>query len=202
MLIFYGFRLQLQHLVRLAGENVLTSTIYEMDGRHSETVLPRIHRLLFVSPHTGYLGDYARGSRWKMLLLWHVAMPVITQAIGFFPGRALGLPEDLPAGVALAWARRRFRWSIASDASYATCSHIATQGLCVRPSDDVFATEAAFKRVQARFDAAKFIDSVLEVTHPKEHLGHFGFFRSASEEHWWPIALEWLAYGRTPKLAS
>ena len=161
---------------------------------------PRIHRLMFISPHTGYLGDYAWGSRWKMFLLWHVIMPLITRSRGYFPGRALGLPEDLPAGVALAWGRRRFKWNIASDSSYATCSHIATDGLCVRPSDDLFATESAFRRVQARFNAAKFTDVVLEVTHRKERLGHFGFFNSGSEERWWPIALEWLAYGRSPKL--
>jgi len=50
------------------------------------------------------------------------------------------------------------------------------------------------------FNAAKFTDVVLEVTHRKERLGHFGFFNSGSEERWWPIALEWLAYGRSPKL--
>lgn len=160
---------------------------------------PRIDRLLFISPHTGYLGDYASGSRWKMFFLWHVIMPLITKSKGYFPGRAFGLPEDLPAGVALAWARRRFKWNISSDSSYARCSHIATEGLCIRPSDDLFATESAFRRVQARFDAAKFTDIVLEVNHRKERLGHFGFFNSASEERWWPIALEWLAHGRSPK---
>jgi len=157
---------------------------------------PRIDRLLFISPHTGYLGDYASSSRLKMFALWHLLMPIVTRMVGYFPGRALGLPEDLPAQVALEWGRRRFSWSLDSDASYRSCSHIDANALALRPSDDLFATESAVRRVEQRFSSVRFTDLVLEVS-PKsdKRLGHFGFFRPSSREKWWPIAQAWLETG-------
>lgn len=154
---------------------------------------PRIDRLLFISPHTGYVGDYDSRSRWKMFVLWHVLMPLLTRLMGYFPGRAFGLPEDLPARVALEWGRRRFKWSIASDSSYGSCSHIDAKALSLRPSDDLFATESAVRRVESRFGAARFTDFVLDVASKSNtRLGHFGFFRPASRDQWWPVALAWL----------
>jgi predicted alpha/beta hydrolase len=157
---------------------------------------PRIHRLLFISPHTGYVGDYASGSRLKMFILWHLSMPVVTRLMGYFPGRAFGLPEDLPARVALEWGRRRFRGSITSDASYGSCSHINANALALRPSDDLFATESAVRRVEKRFSSVRFTDLVLDVSSTTDRrLGHFGFFRPSSREKWWPVAQTWLQDG-------
>ena len=34
-------------------------------------------------------------------------MPAVTALLGYFPGRALRLGDDLPRGVAMQWARRR-----------------------------------------------------------------------------------------------
>ena len=31
-----------------------------------------------------------------MRMLWHVVMPILTKGFGYFPGRLLGLPDDLP----------------------------------------------------------------------------------------------------------
>jgi predicted alpha/beta hydrolase len=60
----------------------------------------RVDRFLTVGAQYAYWRDYAAASRARLVLKWHLAMPAITTAFGYFPGRRLGWLEDLPAGVA------------------------------------------------------------------------------------------------------
>src|ERR1044072_1541019 len=64
-------------------------------------------RLVIISGHTAYYGDYDARYRLPMAVLWHGVMPVTTALLGYFPARRLGLGEDIPANVALRWAGRR-----------------------------------------------------------------------------------------------
>lgn len=167
---------------------------------------PAIDRMLFVAPHTGYYGDYTRNWLPLMWLAWHVLMPTITRAFGYFPGRFLGLPEDLPRGVALEWADRRrpeFWWNLRrSDGSPDTEMRdqllrrfAAFRGsvLAIRASDDVFSTSAGVRRVAALYPNVEWKDlTVSPSPDTQTRVGHFGFFRSAGKHTLWPIALTWL----------
>ena len=73
---------------------------------------PAIDRMLTVGAQYGYCADYAAVHRWRLFLKWHVAMPVLTAALGYFPGKRLGWLEDLPAGVAKDWSFRRARMEL------------------------------------------------------------------------------------------
>ena len=166
----------------------------------------RIDRMLLVGAHTGYWRDYAARARLRMYLLWHVLMPALTLAVGYFPGRKLHLLEDLPAGVALEWANRRrpeFWWNvrlpdgtsdlgrIESAVSRFQAVHAPT--LAIRFSDDSFATEAATLRVLALYQNCPATQMVLGPSDAGgQKIGHFGFFRSRFRDTLWPRALEWL----------
>jgi predicted alpha/beta hydrolase len=166
----------------------------------------RIDRMLLVGAHTGYWRDYAARARLRMYLLWHVLMPALTLAVGYFPGRKLHLLEDLPAGVALEWANRRrpeFWWNvrlpdgtpdlgrIESAVSRFQAIHAPT--LAVRFSDDSFATEAATLRVLALYQNCPATQMVLGPSDAGgQKIGHFGFFRSRFRDTLWPRVLEWL----------
>ncbi len=65
----------------------------------------RISRAVFVGAQSGYWGHFAVRQRFHLCFLWYLAFPLLTPLLGYFPGRRLGLGEDLPAGVALEWAR-------------------------------------------------------------------------------------------------
>jgi predicted alpha/beta hydrolase len=76
----------------------------------------KIDWMLLVGAHTGYWREYAARGRLRMYLLWHVLMPALTRALGYFPGPKLHLLEDLPAGAALECAKRRWPkvcWNVA-----------------------------------------------------------------------------------------
>jgi predicted alpha/beta hydrolase len=165
-----------------------------------------IDRMLLVSAHTGYWGDYATPARFPMFLLWHAIMPVLTHLLGYFPGRSLHLMEDLPKGVALDWARRRkpdFWWRLnLPDGSpdYALIGAllkrfhaISGHTLALRFQDDPFATREATNRVlglYANVPAAELTIGPGDVGGQK--IGHFGFFRSRFRSTLWPEVVIWL----------
>ena len=179
---------------------------------------PLIERFLLVSPHTAYSGDYAGWQKRRMVLQWHIFMPAITRLVGYFPGRRLGFPEDLPYEVAMEWANRRDRmnfgyvrrlWASRNssddgsldlesrdyslDSRPRRVSNIVTRALVLRPEDDPFATLAAMRRVRSRFPHTTFNDLLLSVScSTRQSIGHFGFFKPFSREQLWPIALQWL----------
>ena len=161
---------------------------------------------VFVGPHTGYYGDYARRQRPWMWLAWHLLMPLSTRMIGYFPGRRVGLPEDLPRGVALEWAARRRPdfWSNLRlpEGTPDVARHAALQqrfaafsgpGLSIRLADDAFATAAGEARIEALFSGVRFEHVVIEpLATGRRAIGHFGFFRSSSREVLWPHVRDWM----------
>ena len=167
---------------------------------------PEIAKMLFVSPHTGYWKEYAPWARRTMFLKWHVLMPAITSVWGYFPGRLLGFPEDLPFAVAMEWAfrnrlgsRRRRQaksknlrdapWQMSGTENF---SHIRSAILAVRPEDDPFATEASARRVSALFCNSTFSDIPVSNSVMGRKVGHMGFFLKASRETLWRPTLDWL----------
>ncbi|MFO1314562.1 MAG: alpha/beta fold hydrolase [Burkholderiales bacterium] len=162
----------------------------------------RLARIVMLGAHTGYYGDYRRGWRLPMAVLWHGVMPAVTSVLGYFPGRALRLGDDLPKGVAMQWARRRAPFvrrapHVPMDRMahlVERCAHLTARGLIVTATDDGFATEAGAARVRAflpGFAAEHWVITPREAGARK--LGHFGFFRRAAEGTLWPRLVAWLA---------
>ena len=167
---------------------------------------PQIGRMVLVSPHIGYWGDYARDARRRMFVLWHVLMPAVTRMAGYFPGRKFGLPEDLPFDVALEWGRRRLRPARLARPRAASgkeagsppndlSPRVEASVLTIRPSDDPFATEPAMHRVEEFLAGCSFSDFPIEAAAGERPLGHLGFFSKASREGPWRVARGWLASG-------
>lgn len=156
-----------------------------------------VSRFVFVGAHTGYVQDYLPRYRLPMALVWHRAMPALAKVVGFFPGRALRLGEDLPAGVALQWAARRDP-DFQPDGSAAEVeragrmmarfAQVKGRAFVVVFGDDAFATEAGMNRFLATLPG---LTAEVRRIAPAEvglrRIGHFGFFRRDAEAALWPI---------------
>ncbi len=149
-------------------------------------------RLVFVAPHTGYVGDYRFAYRMPMAVLWHVLMPALTKAFGYFPARALHLGEDIPAGVAMQWARRRRPHLLSGLAASDRARHLLMNAgnLCttttvITISDDAFATLAGARRLLCW---APHLVTVFQTVRPLDanapKLGHFGYFTKVGAGLW------------------
>ena len=153
-----------------------------------------LYQMVLIAPHTAYCGDYKQPWRWPMTLLWHMLMPAIARAVGYFPASRLGLGDDFPRRVALQWASRRtpdYRPG-ASGADARRESDIrdrmltlAVPALVISMTDDAFAPEVAVKRFLA---GTPHVDADVRLIDPKTtpHAvgGHIGFFSRRNVAIW------------------
>jgi predicted alpha/beta hydrolase len=157
-----------------------------------------ISRFVFVCPHTGYVGDYLPRYRVPMALIWHFVMPALTRAIGYFPGKVLGLGEDLPAGVALGWASRKTADLAASAADTRAlrlldhARQLEGNALIVTVPGDVFATSSGVARLLKQYP--RLVTTSAPVTSADDGAtGHFAFFKPGAELIWWPSVHRWMS---------
>ncbi len=162
-----------------------------------------IRRFVFVSPHTGYVGDYLARYRIPMAMMWHYIMPALTRIVGYFPGKVLRLGEDIPAGVALEWAARRGP-QLASERHVAEFGGTRTAMLLERARklrgdvlvvsfrDDVFATSAAVSRLLTVYPGLAPTRTEHASKDGVAKVGHFAFFRRGAEEPYWSPVYDWV----------
>ena len=158
----------------------------------------QLARFLLVGVHTGYHGDYHPRWRWPMTLVWHGAMPALARLFGYFPGRALRLGENLPAGFARQWAARRTPHFDTRDPR--TAALVARLGaprgpaLALTFTDDGFATARGTRRVleQHLTGVAAEHRIIAPADVGLKQIGHFGFFRPSAEQALWRPTADWL----------
>lgn len=139
----------------------------------------RVDAAVLIAAQDGYYGHWPRPHRWLLAFLWHVAMPLAATTLGRFPSSRLGLGEDLPAGVALEWARWcRHPQFLRSWAGHAA---IGIPMLAVSFADDRVAPPAAAAALLRRYRGA----DIVHEHQPATGLGHFGFFREGRAPELW-----------------
>ena len=166
----------------------------------------RIRRIFTMGAQYAYWRDYLPAQRRSMFLKWHVVMPAVAMALGYFPAKRLGWMEDTPKGVALDWARMGARFEdsvrrgIEAEAGLPEAAALARNFrnvsapiLALGTDDDPYGTEAALDRLLRYYSASERRHlrlSPRDVGH--EEIGHFAFFHERFRDVLWPYALEWL----------
>ncbi len=164
----------------------------------------RIERMLTVGAQYAWWGDYAARQRLRLFLKWHVAMPALASACGYFPGRRLGWLEDLPAGVAREWSFRgsRFERSHPRAQRQAVLERMAAVRapiLAITVCDDELGTVAAIRRTLAYYTSAERTAVLLRPSdYGRKTIGHFGLFHDSHASGFWLDTLLWLRDGRNP----
>ena len=114
-----------------------------------------VERCITVGAQYAYWRDYEPGQKLGMWLRWHALMPALTALLGYFPAKALGWHEDLPAAAAYEWAFRPAKLEHAyRGADSDVLAHFAGMTgdlLAIGMTDDPFGTEAALDRLLAYF---------------------------------------------------
>ena len=163
-----------------------------------------IDRMLTVGAQYAWWGDYVPHRRLALFLKWHVAMPAMTMACGYFPGRKLGWLEDLPAGVAHEWSFRGPRFERShprADRPHvkARMAAVAAPILAVAMSDDEFGTMKAIRRTLDYYSgAARKAVLLRPADYGRDAIGHFELFRDSHIDGFWRDTLSWLRDGRNP----
>jgi predicted alpha/beta hydrolase len=151
----------------------------------------RLRVAVSVAAGSGYWRDWASRSRWKAPLMLHLAGPLLTPLLGYFPGRALGMVADLPGPAARQWMRwcrhPEFAWGAQPDLVVPSLSSARFGIQAFSFTDDAAMTEACTRKLLAAMPHAR---SVLHVLSPAEvgmkPIGHVGAFRRSAEKALWP----------------
>lgn len=156
----------------------------------------RIMAALAIAAQSGYWGlwDPPR-RRYLMLLFWYVVLPLLTNLCGYFPGSRLGMGEDVPAGVALEWARwgRNPNYLIEHETTRERYRAFNAPILAYSFEDDAYApkrTVEALLRFYSQSTVCHRHIAPGELGVPA--IGHFGFFRETLKSTLWVETLAWL----------
>lgn len=155
----------------------------------------RVKAAVHVVAGSGWSGHSAL-SRWRLAFFWHLAVPALTRAFGYFPGRALRMVGDMPGGVALQWRRWCLHRDYLLSESAAWREAYASSTVPVLSysfADDELLARSAIDDLAARLESAR-----VERRHvvPGDiglaRVGHLGFFAEKCRDRLWEETLRWL----------
>jgi predicted alpha/beta hydrolase len=157
----------------------------------------RIDRVIAIAAGSGYWRENAWPTRRFVLWLWYVAAPLSISLFGYFPGRRLRKVGDLPAGVMEQWRR----WCLSpdyvgseGDAARAAYASVRTPMLSLSFTDDEIVSAESIRLLHALYTSAPVeYRRISPAEIGMRHIGHFGFFRSQSEQTLWPLVPRALA---------
>ena len=161
----------------------------------------QVGRALTVGAQYAYWRDYGPGKP-LMWLRWHLLMPLLTKACGYFPARRLGWHEDLPAAAAYEWAHRPASLEAAYGArpGEGALRHFAAMRgdlLAIGLEDDPFGTPAALERLLAYYrNSRRQRLHIAPADIGVARIGHFAWFNSRFRDTLWQESLDWLRHGR------
>jgi predicted alpha/beta hydrolase len=153
--------------------------------------------MLAVGAQSGYWRLWSPPLRYAMMGVWYGLIPGLTRALSYFPTRALKMGEDLPAGIALEWARwcRNPRFFV-DEQGQPIPGHFEGFSIPIRAysfEDDGFAPKRAVDELMGFYKDARVERRHLKPSEASaRQVGHFGFFREKFRDNLWKESADWL----------
>lgn len=169
-------------------------------GGHAMLLNPAVHEaeaIVMVGVGNGHHRFVTPGYRQlKRFLIFHAIMPLIVRVLGYVPGWA-GTGEDLPAGVALGWARRCRQHAYFDPAELEQIREnlkvLQGKVLTIALSDDDYISPGAVADFGAHFPEENVEVRVYEPkTLNQRRIGHFAGFRPRTGGLLWDEMWRWL----------
>lgn len=155
----------------------------------------RICAALVVGSQSGYWRHWRGVQRAGMWAFTHLFIPTVTRLSGYAATSRIGMGEDLPAGVALEWARwcRDPDYVVGALAAHADYARFRAPLRAVVATDDFYAPLPAVEALLKLYPAAP---GEIRRVAPGEvgatRIGHFGYFREQFRDSLWREAADWL----------
>lgn len=136
-------------------------------------------------------------SRYRLAMVYYLAIPSLTRLFGYFPSSKVGMGEDLPPQVALEWARigrtRGYIRGAMGEEFARRFENYTGPMLAYSFSDDWYAPKEAVKGLLDFYERADRRHLHLRPTDvDSKSIGHFGFFRPVFRETLWRETAAWL----------
>lgn len=153
-----------------------------------------IDNIILVASQTGYWKFWKGTEKMKMLVNWYVLFPFFTKIFGYFPGKKLGVMEDLPKSISYQWRK----WCVSPNYLF---DYLKEEELFYKnihcninsfsAFDDNYAPKEAVTWLTNKYENAK-IDRIhlFAKDNQLRKIGHFGFFKEKMESTIWKLFLE------------
>jgi predicted alpha/beta hydrolase len=159
--------------------------------------IKNLHKMIHLCSQSGYYGHYSLNTKLYMLFNIHLAMPLLTRCLGYFPAHWLSRSEALPAGFVVEWSawclsknyfmNERFRVKkLAYHADY------SGPLLSLSFDDDAYATRQSVDEMAAFHSNSQLDRRHLRPQDFATHsLGHFGVFKPSNGRKIWQLMVDW-----------
>jgi predicted alpha/beta hydrolase len=152
----------------------------------------KIAKVVSVAAGSGYWRDWAAPSRRVAPLMLHLAGPLLTPLMGYFPGKRLGMVGDLPgpaAGQWMRWCRHpEFAWGCEPALVLPSLQTARFPIHAFSFTDDEAMTRTCTATLLAAMPNAP---SQLQVIKPEDvglkRIGHIGAFKAGAAEGLWRL---------------
>ncbi len=157
----------------------------------------RVDAVVMVTTPSGYWKHWPPRQRLRLGILWHLAMPLLTRAFGYFPSKVVGLGEALPKGVALQWAswcrHPRYLFGSGDTLDLSRYRTLAIPLLAYSFEDDTLAPRPSVEALLQEYPGADVTHKhLVPSTINEAPIGHFGFFRERFRKTLWQETADWL----------
>lgn len=156
-----------------------------------------IDGLIFHAVQSAYFKDWRFPYNIRLIVEWHILLPLITLVFGYFPGERFGLGTNVPKKYVLHWSKRLLHPDIkslfAKMGERLYFDEYDCPFFCFNMTDDYIATPKAVKRMNAAFpklSGPSLWISPKEIGHKK--VGHFNFFKPKYKDTLWGTSLTWI----------
>src|SRR5262245_31887403 len=146
-----------------------------------------------VASGVGYWPENAYPLRLYSWLLWFAIAPIATALCGYFPGRALRMVGDLPAGVIRQWSRwcRHPDYAVGVEGVRDAYHRLGMPMLSLSFTDDEYMSAKNVARLHSFYEnAERDMRRIAPVDVGLRRIGHFGFFRPEIGARLWPAVDE------------
>lgn len=156
-----------------------------------------VKAMVTVAAGSGYWRDYTVRLRRLAPLLWYLVVPLALPLAGYFPGRALRMIGDVPAGVMRQWRA----WCLDPEYLFGVLppdvrrlyAALKLPVLSLSFTDDEYMSRRNIESLHGFYEGAALeMQRIAPQDVDAPIIGHFGFFNRKFESSLWPRAGAWL----------
>ncbi|MEO0570349.1 MAG: alpha/beta hydrolase [Bacteroidota bacterium] len=152
-------------------------------------------KVLMVASQSGYWKIYSGQDRLRLWLFWHFFIPVFTPFFGYYPGKSIGIVDNLPSSVVTEWRKwglkKEYFMHFYNETEY-YFEQLRVPMRMYSFTNDQFASKKGVDWLGKQYKNAKVERIHFDRGSNNKRPGHFGFFKEEFEEALWKSTLDWL----------
>lgn len=155
----------------------------------------KISAMVSIASQSGYWGFWDAPRKYWMAALWYIFIPFLTKIFSYFPAKKFKLGEDLPAGIALEWARwgRNPNYFFEERHLKQKFNDFKVPILIYSFEDDTYAPKRSVENLMTFYGSQEKIYRHIDpLDLGVSHIGHFGFFSRKFRTSLWQETSDWL----------